>query len=100
VLLDGHVDVVSRGWVKGWARDLRAPGRRVEVQVCDNGVVVGAIRADGLRADLVEAGIGDGCHSFAFAFPGGLLPGVRHVIEVRDAAGGRLPHGTAVFETA
>jgi hypothetical protein len=100
VLLDGHVDVVSRCWVQGWARDLAAPGRRVALQVWDNDVVIGAVRADRLRPDLVQAGIGDGCHAFAFEFPGGLLPGVRHVIEVRDAAGLRLGRAPWVFDAA
>jgi hypothetical protein len=99
-LLDGHVDVVSRSHVQGWARDLAAPGRRVALQVWDNGVAIGAVRADRLRPDLVQAGIGDGRHAFAFAFPGGLLPGVRHVIEVRDAAGVRLGRAASVFNAA
>jgi serralysin len=99
-VLDGHVDVVSRGWVKGWARDLAAPGRRVAVQVWDNGVVIGMVRADRLRPDLVQAGIGDGCHAFAFEFPGGLVPGGRHVIEVRDAAGLRVLGAPWVFDAA
>jgi hypothetical protein len=99
-LLDGHVDVVSRSRVQGWARDLAAPTQRVDLQVWDNGVVIGTARADRLRPDLVQAGIGDGCHSFVFDFPGGLAPGIPHVVEVRDLAGKHLRGAPWLFEAA
>jgi serralysin len=90
VSLEGHVDEVTRSRVRGWARDLAAPGRRVALQVWNNGVGIGSVLADRLRIDLLQAGIGDGCHSFDFEIPGGLAREARHVIELRDAAGACL----------
>jgi hypothetical protein len=98
--LDGHVDLVSRSHIHGWAHDPAQPGRRLDLLIWNDGVLLGATRADRLRPDLLQAGIGDGCHSFAFAIPGGLAPGVRHCIEISDTAGTRLSHQPAVCEAA
>ena len=65
VELRGHVDGIRDGILHGWAArsdSLFAP-MRIDIQI--GGVVVAAgVVADILRADLISARIGDGCHGF------------------------------------
>jgi serralysin len=84
--LEGFLDDVGRDGLRGWAR-CPAATAPIRLTIWDNGVAVGSVQADRHRADLANAGIGDGCHGFAFVFPGGLAPGLDHVIEVRDQNG-------------
>jgi serralysin len=89
--LEGFLDNVCRDGLRGWARCAEAAAP-VRLTIWDNGVAVGMVQADRHRPDLEHAGIGDGCHGFEFAFPGGLAPGSRHVIEVRDHNGQHVGH--------
>lgn len=93
-LLRGFLDTADRGSVTGWARDPAAPGVRLHLQVRVDGVVVGSVVADQQRADLVEAGEGDGRHAFVFVVPGGLAPDRPHVVEVRGIADGAALEGS------
>jgi autotransporter passenger strand-loop-strand repeat protein len=81
--LDGCLDEVSRGRVRGWARDLATPGQPVQLQIVADGLVLCEVPADTFRADLLAAGIGNGRHAFDVAIPGGLSPDETHVISVR-----------------
>lgn len=65
--LEGHVDRVSAGLVGGWVRDLAAQDQRLELHLRQDGQLVGAAMADETRADLREAGIGDGSYGFTLA---------------------------------
>lgn len=56
-MLKGHVDVYSPSLIAGWAVDLDAPERPVEVVIEINGEVVGRVLADQARPD-VEAAVG------------------------------------------
>ena len=92
--LQGRLDEVSRGCIRFWAYDPSTPDTAVRLRVIDNGVVLGEAVADQYRADLEEAGIGDGCHAFHMHIPGGLAPAIRHVIEVQ-----RVSDGAALANT-
>ena len=63
-LIEGHVDLVARGLVLGWARG-PDPGRPCRVAVTLDGVVLGEALADIFRRDLLQAGIGHGHYAFA-----------------------------------
>jgi hypothetical protein len=68
--LHGNLDRVTRdGWVSGWCWYPDDPGAHVDLTVLVDDEVVGVTQATVFRADLKEAGIGDGSHGFAFALP-------------------------------
>lgn len=72
--LSGNLDRVTRdGLVSGWCWYPEAPGRRVDLLVFIDDEQVGEIRANHFRADLRDAGIGDGAHGFSFALPWSVL---------------------------
>lgn len=62
--LKGHIDAYDGGVVHGWAYDPAQPNRHLSVEVHSKNQKLGEGVADILRADLKEAGIGEGCHSF------------------------------------
>jgi phenylpropionate dioxygenase-like ring-hydroxylating dioxygenase large terminal subunit len=65
----GHIDVVRDGHVLGWAQDGSQARRRLVVEIYAGGVLLGTVRANLFRQDLVAAGIGDGKSAFSFALP-------------------------------
>ena len=62
--LEGHVDCIAPSGVYGWAFDRRFPHRRLSVDMRVNGRIVATLRCNGFRADLRDAGIGDGRTAF------------------------------------
>jgi autotransporter passenger strand-loop-strand repeat protein len=97
--LHGKLDEVTREWIAGWAQDSADPDAPVALQILDNGVPITRVLANAYRADLAEAGIGNGWHSLDVIIPGGLSPFVRHVIQVRrETDGAELPGSPAVIE--
>jgi hypothetical protein len=81
--IEGCIDEVTRGRVRGWARDVAAPGQSLTLQIVVDGVVLCETLASDYRTDLLAAGIGDGCHGFDVTIPGGLSPDATHVVAVR-----------------
>ncbi|CAN5194680.1 hypothetical protein BH10PSE6_BH10PSE6_12080 [soil metagenome] len=65
----GHIDAVRDGQVLGWAQDGSQPRRRLVVEIYAGGVLLGTVRANRIRQDLVAGGIGDGKSAFSFALP-------------------------------
>jgi hypothetical protein len=86
----GMLENVSEdGWVKGWAWYPGEPGRRVEIEILADGVVVGAALAATQRSDLLSAGIGDGNCSFSFGLPPEVLQRPRGaLVSIREKATG------------
>ncbi|MBY6242210.1 putative sugar O-methyltransferase [Methylosinus sp. Sm6] len=68
----GYVDGANARRIAGWVHDRTRPSERLDVEICSAGAVIGVTRADASRADLVEAGIGDGCYGFRFDLPEGV----------------------------
>lgn len=64
----GNIDFVDHKVIKGWARDEARPSERLELEILVDEISVGTCLADIFRKDLVEAGIGDGCHGFSHTF--------------------------------
>lgn len=89
--VEGNLDgVSSEGIVTGWCWHPMQPQSRASVTVAADGLVIGTIRADGTRPDLLKAGIGDGSHGFSFALPSSLLDFSGIItIAVADAATGQ-----------
>jgi glycosyltransferase involved in cell wall biosynthesis len=65
-----HIDEIARGRVRGWACDPSAPGERPVLDIILDGRFAGQVLANQNRADLREAGIGDGYHGFEWRHPG------------------------------
>lgn len=70
----GHVDTFTVDLVSGWAWDPVRPDEPVDVAIVDGDEVITTIRADGFRADLKEAGIGNGHHAFSATDLKSLVP--------------------------
>ena len=97
----GHLDMVSRTRICGWAEDKAAPDRPIGVQILDNGVEIARVLANLYRPDLEQAGFGTGWHGFDVTLPAGLSPVCRHVIQVKfEADGTDLPGSPFVLEPA
>ncbi len=88
----GNVDRVTRdGWVSGWCWSPSEPGRRVALAIWVDDEIVGGTVASMFRADLQDAGIGDGGHGFSYALPYEVLAERgRMRVSVRDAGTGEL----------
>ncbi len=87
-MLKGNLDMVNLRQVSGWARDDAQPDLPVSLLVTDNDRLIGRILANRYRADLEQAGIGNGRHSFEFQFEKSLAPLEKHVLRVRRESDG------------
>jgi hypothetical protein len=83
----GFVDVASTECIAGWAQSTLHPDAPVCLDIFAGGRLIGQVLANNYRADLEQAGIGTGFHSFAFAPPGG--PSLEN-LEVRRSLDGTL----------
>lgn len=85
--LQGYVDERSTRHVAGWARDLRRPGRRLEIEVvlteADGERVLASGVANRRSAILEELQIGDGGSAFFIDWPEPLTEGQRDRVVVR-----------------
>tara|TARA_Y100000782_G_C10133611_1_gene244007 strand:+ start:420 stop:884 length:465 start_codon:yes stop_codon:yes gene_type:complete len=59
-----HLDTVSVSQISGWALNDVAPSTPCHVEVREGEKVLASTKAATLREDLLEAGIGNGCHGF------------------------------------
>ena len=84
----GYVDRVTKERVAGWAYNIDHPEAPVCIDILAGGVLVGQVLANRYRADLEQAGIGDGCHSFEFV-PPPEKPLAPEQVEVRRSLDGR-----------
>lgn len=84
--LRGAVEWVGPGFCAGWAQCPAAPDQPVTLLVMAGAEILARLVANGYRADLRAAGIGNGCHGFAVALPAG----VKGEITVRRASDGAL----------
>lgn len=88
----GYVEQASREEVRGWAWDDGRDDIPVGLVVTVDGEAVGRCTANAYRADLQQAGIGQGRHAFAFSFGEPLSLWSRHEIAVRqDETGLHVP---------
>lgn len=95
----GWLEKVSPdGRVLGWAWYPERPDTRVEVELLVDGVVAGSATAGLFRADVAEAGAGDGRYGFSWPLPFSVLQTARDVtISARDRASGHELPQPVVF---
>ena len=100
-MLKGNLDVVNLRQVSGWAQDDAQPDVPVSLLVTDNDQLIGRILANRYRADLEQAAIGSGRHSFEFQFAKSLAPFEKHVLRVRrESDGAELAQSPVTLEAA
>jgi glycosyltransferase involved in cell wall biosynthesis len=91
-MLRGNIDSANTHHITGWAQEDLRPEIPVNLLITNNDVVVIRILANRYRADLKEAGIGDGRHAFDFEFDGALWAHELNVVRVcRESDGAELP---------
>jgi O-antigen biosynthesis protein len=83
--LQSAVDAADWTRVKGWIWNPAAPEQRIELELLDGDTLLTTVVADQYRADLEQAGFGDGCYGFSIPFSDSLLPYARHVLHLRAA---------------
>ncbi|MGT2487979.1 hypothetical protein [Methylobacterium oryzae] len=67
-VLQGYVDEITHTYVRGWALPLRSSETPAEIHIFVDEIIVGRIKADQLRDDLLEENIGNGRYGFKFQF--------------------------------
>ncbi|WP_158929231.1 Hint domain-containing protein [Acidisphaera sp. S103] len=87
--LQGNLDGLDGASIGGWAFDPEHPGSPVILDVLDGHGLIARVTANRFRADLEEAGIGDGRHGFELRLTRGLSPLTGHELRVRRVADGR-----------
>jgi hypothetical protein len=85
--LRGYIDAVSPRFIEGWAQNADRPEAPVCLDVYAGGQLIGQTLANRYRADLQQAGLGSGSHSFVFTPPDG-LDLTYHAVEVRRSLDG------------
>jgi hypothetical protein len=84
----GYLDLVEGRQVCGWAFHPGDPNAAEAVDVFVDGVFVLQVAATEFRADLLQAGIGNGHHSFAIDLPPKVVDSRTHEVAVRFATTG------------
>lgn len=66
----GNFDSIDCQSLTGWAWDASQPNTPISVDIYyDNGALLGTVRANQFRQDLLNAGMGNGQHGFTFSLP-------------------------------
>ncbi|WP_128544603.1 family 78 glycoside hydrolase catalytic domain [Larkinella soli] len=86
---EGFLDAVRcDNDIWGWVWDRNQPNLALTVEILDSTVVIGTVRADLFRPDLLTAKKGDGEHGYSFLTPASLKDGKPHSIIVRVKGAG------------
>ncbi|HWB49091.1 MAG TPA: Hint domain-containing protein [Stellaceae bacterium] len=100
-VLRGALDTASHTRIAGWAQDMADRERPVGLVIEANGEVVARVVANRYRADLAEAGIGSGRHSFEVLLHTALPALQAQEIRVRrEADGAELFGSPAILPAA
>lgn len=92
----GNLDYVDHYRIAGWSQYEDRPDEQVTLIVTVNEKLAGRVVANSYRADLAEAGIGDGRHAFDWGFIEPLSLLERQVIRVRRELDGMELRGSPV----
>jgi hypothetical protein len=68
--------------IVGWAWDSNMPNAIISVDIYSDTVLIATVPADQFRQDLLDAGIGNGNHSFAFPTPASVKNNQTHKISI------------------
>jgi RHS repeat-associated protein len=88
--LRGFIDLVDACSVQGWAQDCDHPDVPVCLAIHDGETLLGHALASGYRADLAQAGVGNGHHAFVFRLPTGKTNASPNITVVRAHDRARL----------
>jgi len=81
--LRGNLDYADWSGIKGWAWDPTEPEKPIALELLDGDNLLATVLASEYRADLLDAGIGDGRHGLTIGFSETLLPLARHTLHLR-----------------
>jgi len=84
----GYLDSDDSEVVAGWAWNASRPDERISVDIYDSDKLIATVPADIFGKDLLDAGIGDGGHRFAFVSPPTRMSRGEQVIHVKFASTG------------
>lgn len=84
-LLQAFIDEARADRITGWVWDPQQPQHRISVDLVDGEARLARVVANEFRADLAQAGIGDGCHAFTIALSQELVRNGQSVLRLRDA---------------
>ena len=84
----GNIDQITDTEASGWITLRNEPSRHCVVALKEEGRVLARAVASGFRADLLAAGIGDGCYAFSLPMPRSLLDGDVHLLEIVEEGTG------------
>ncbi len=90
----GALDRVYDRRVTGWAWDRRAPTEPIEVEVTLDGAPIARGRADRLREDLAQNGVGNGHHAFDIRVEHALPTDAKHrvgIVAISSQGDRRVP---------
>src|SRR5262249_10528956 len=79
----GNFEGANCTQISGWAWDQNDPNSPINVAIFSDGQLIATVLAIQFRQDLVNAGIGNGYHSFIFNTPASLKDGQPHSITVK-----------------
>jgi sugar lactone lactonase YvrE len=80
---DGFVNGADCSTFRGWAWDRGKPNTAISVDILDGAKVIITLLADVFRQDLLDAGKGNGKHSFRFTIPESIKDGLPHNLSAR-----------------
>ena len=83
VVAEGNFEAADCTQVAGWAWDPKQPDAALTVEVFDGTKLLGTVKADVFRQDLVDTKRGNGKHGFLYPIPDSLKDGKPHSIRVR-----------------
>ena len=90
-MLLGHIDLIDRHTVRGWAVDTDRPDVAVDIAIFVDGRLVDLVHADQARDDLKDAAaLGFGLHALTYSFDPPLAANREHDVVVRFVEGGKL----------
>ncbi len=83
-----NIDKVSDNGILGWIMMPEQPSNRSVVALKHDGYAVAKTIASRFRADLLAAGVGDGCYGFELPLPHPVVDGRIHTLEIVEQATG------------
>ena len=83
--IEGFQDDINCYNLIGWAWDGQHPNDPVKVEILSDNASLGTVVADLFRQDLLDAGKGNGRHSFNYTLPAQVRDGKPHTIRARIA---------------
>lgn len=82
---EGNFEKATQSALVGWAWDSTRPDTPITIDVFDGPTKVASVVADQFRADLRDAGKGDGKHGFLLPLPKQIQDGKEHTLSIRPA---------------